>query len=365
MLAESSTEGAIDDATLHGEQRDARTLGELTRPLGRTRGELAAARRAERTRRHALAAEVGRRHGGVARTVDLVKAGLTRAQIRAEVEAGAWMRVGVHTLHIKGGEPSLEARWWRALWESGSRAVLDGVSSLQAAGLTGWDADAVHISLPNNTCPRPVTGVRHHLVREIGPATPSGLRRTKPAVATIRAAQWASSDRQAATLIAMAVQQRLVSTEHLMERWRQIRRSPRRALLEQVIRDVCDGAQAMSELDFAAACRERGLPEPTRQAVREGRDGTVYLDVLWEELGLHVEIHGAQHFSGLAVVEDSLRSNHTVIRGQASMTLQVPVLGFRLRPEDFLDQVAEALEVLAARRDKDLDSETSALSTRV
>ncbi len=106
-------------------------------------------------------------------------------------------------------------------------------------------------------------------------------------------------------LLAMTVQQRLVTTEQLLDSWDAVLASPRREVIGQVIRDVCDGAQALAELDFAALCRAGGLPEPTRQAVRVGPRGVVYLDVWFEEYGVHVEIHGAQHGWGLAVVKDS------------------------------------------------------------
>ena len=50
---------------------------------------------------------------------------------------------------------------------------------------------------------------------------------------------------------------------------------------------------SLGELDFARLCRERGLPEPTRQAVCKGPDGRVFLDVRWE-CGLVVEIDGVR-----------------------------------------------------------------------
>lgn len=316
----------------------------------RSRAERAAARKAERERRHRVATAVASRHGGVARLADLVAAGLSRGEIRAEIEAGAWKKVGVHTVDVAGGEPSQEGLWWRAVWESRSHAVLDGAAALVASGLTGWTPEVIDVSVTNGCEPRSVPGVRHHRLRRLGPTVTAGLPRTKPHVAALRAAQWAASDRAAATLLAMSVQQGVVSTSALRERWARTGYSPRKDLLDGVISDVCDGAQSLSELDLAAACRARGIPEPTRQAVREGARGTVYLDVLWEELGVHAEVHGAQHYAGLAVVDDTLRSNDVQIKGYAAVTLQIPVLGFRLDPDAYLDQIEEALRVAAGRR---------------
>ena len=154
----------------------------------------------------------------------------------------------------------------------------------------------VHVTVPNHAHVRGLAGVRHHFLRQRGEGIDTGLRRTKPHVAAVRAAQWARSDRQAATLLAITVQQRLVSTKNLLEHWNSVGYSARRQVLHEVVRDICAGAESLGELDFAVECRRRHLPEPTRQAVRLGARGTVYLDVEREELRVHGGIHGVQHY---------------------------------------------------------------------
>lgn len=277
-------------------------------------------------------------------------AGVTRDEIRAEVERGSWRRVGVHTLSVDGAAPQGPALAWTALWETSSRAVLDGVSSLHVAGLTGFTWPVIEVSVPNNLDVRPVDGVRVHRLRRIGPTTDAGIPRTRTELAVVRAAQWAVSDSQAATIVAMSVQQRLVRPATLLETWREQRTAARRTVLDAIIRDVCDGAHSLNELDFARLCRDRGLPEPTRQRVLTGPRGRTYLDVFWEGYGLHVEIHGAHHFSGLKGVDDALRANGIALQDPSVVTLMIPVLGLRTRPDAFLDQVSAALSVLESRR---------------
>lgn len=313
-------------------------------PKGTTRAERAKASRREQSRRHRIAREVAEGHAGVATRTMLLGAGLTRGQIQVEVDRGVWVAVGRHTISVAAGDqPSDEALWWRALWESGERSVLDGPSALMAAGLTGWTESAIHITVPNRAKVRPLPGVVHHRIREIGPVVPGGLRRTRPEVAVVRAAQWAKNDRAAATIVAMSVQQGRVRPERLLERWLGVDRAARRRVLDGVIRDVCDGAHSLSELDFARLCRRRGLPEPSRQVIRSGRNGRVYLDVYWDDLCVHVEIHGAQHMQGTAGIEDALRLNDLGLGERSLVSLQIPVLGLRTRPDDFLDQVERAL----------------------
>jgi hypothetical protein len=301
--------------------------------------------------RQRVAAEVAGPQGGVATRRMLVTAGITPDAVRAEIAAGRWTSLGVHTVAVTDGPGSTEALRWRAVWESGSGAVLDGVTALQACGLTGWTEPVIHVSVPGRCRVNRVDGVRAHRLREVGATVRAGTPRTPPEVAVVRAACWAASDRRAATILAMTMQQRLAHPERVLEVWRSVRRCSRRAFLELVVRDVCDGAHSLGELDFAALCRARGLPEPTRQAVRQGRRGRVYLDVWWDDLHIHVEIDSAHHVWGLTPVEDALRLNDLVIDG--TVTLRIPVLGLRLQPDAFLDQVVAAHEAVHRSRRAD------------
>jgi very-short-patch-repair endonuclease len=182
--------------------------------------------------------------------------------------------------------------------------------------------------------------VRLRRRRELGPSLEVGVPRTRPEAAAVRAAQWAKSDRQAALIICLVVQQRLVRPERLLDQWLAQTRSPRRVFLHAVIRDVCDGVHSLGELDFARLCRARGLPEPSRQAVRVQRDGRAYLDVAWDDVGLVIEIDGGHHGLALNPLDDALRQNEVVL--SASRVLRIPVIGLRLDADAFMDQVVRA-----------------------
>lgn len=306
------------------------------------RNELARRRRTQR------AIEVAGPQGGVATNTQLLEAGLTRTDIDSEVCAGRWHRLGRHTVGVLTPRPEGRARWLWAVWEAGPGAVLDGVTALLAHGLAHWEEALVHVSVPGKNRVHRLPGVQVHRLRDVGRTIHAGVPRTAPEVAALRAAEWATTDRQAATLLAMTVQQRLLPPAWLEQQWRTVRRSRRRAFLDLVIRDICAGAESLGELDFAAMCRRRGLPEPTRQAVRHGPRGRVYLDVWWEPYGVNVEVDGVQHSRGLAPVEDALRHNHLTLRG--GLSLRIPVLGLRLEADAFLDQVEAALRLGGYRR---------------
>lgn len=298
------------------------------------------------TRAGRRAAEVAQSQDGVISRVQLRELGISRHHIRNEVNAGRWALVGQHSVATAAGELSPRAQLHVALWEVGGDAALDGVAALQAAGLTGYETDVIEVSIPHEQRMRKHAGAKIRRRRRMPPVVAAGIRRVHPAVAVLHAAAGARTDRQAAYLIALAVQQRIVSTEHLALAWDRVTRTPRRALLEVIVQDVCDGAQSLGELDFAELCRRYGLPQPDRQVIRRTERGRIYLDVCWSGIGLVVEIDGGHHGLALNQIDDSLRQNEVTIGGET--VLRIPLLGLRTRQREFMTQVLRAYLVLSA-----------------
>jgi hypothetical protein len=282
-------------------------------------------------------------HDGVLSRAELRRHGWDRDAVARQVRADRWSCHGTQTVALHTSHLGEEAGRWRAIWEVGTRvAALDGVTALQAAGLVGFEDDRVHVSVKHTATVTEVSGVRVHKVirRSAGELVGGGIPRTTPAVAAVRAAHWAVSDRQAALLMVMPVQQRLITGHQLVAATRRVRGRTRRRFIRLVAHDIADGAQSLGELDFATLCRSRGLPEPSRQVVVRGPKGRVYLDVRWDDADLVVEVDGAQHTWGLATMDDQFRQNDVVLRGDR--VLRMTLLGLRLAPEAFMDQVCQA-----------------------
>ena len=207
--------------------------------------------------------------------------------------------------------------------------------------------DRIDVAVPANHRIHRLDGVRVHRRRVIGPTRRAGIPRTAPEWAALRAAGWARSDRAAVLVLCLVVQQRLVLPARLLEAWNDAPRRSRWRLLDVSIPDICDGAQSLGELDFTGLCRARGLPPPSRQVVRRGARGRVYLDAAWEDIGLVVEVDGGHHLLALAPIDDALRQNDVTLSGD--VVLRIPVLGLRLTPDSFMDQVVRAHALLTAR----------------
>jgi very-short-patch-repair endonuclease len=291
--------------------------------------------------RRALAL-AGRQHGVVSRR-QLYDGGVTRAQVRAHVRARRWRRVGSQAIAVHTGPLPVEAQHWAAVFEAGPRAMLDGASALVASGLQHFTVDRIRVSVPRGGRVRHARGLDVRQTRRwsADDRAPGGVPRTRPEVAAVRAALWARTDKQAALLLTMTVQQGLASAEAIGVEMLRIRRDRRRSFAHAVILDLVGGVRSLGELEVARECRRRGLPEPTRQVVRRTHAGTYYLDLVWERWGVVVEVDGIHHTWARQVVGDALRQNALTL-GDARV-LRLPLLGLRVAPDDFFAQIEAAL----------------------
>lgn len=283
------------------------------------------------------------RQAGIVSRRQVYALGMTRSQVRADLLARRWAKVGRQTLAVHTGPLGERSREWIAVLEAGPRACLDGASSLVVAGLKGFRPEAIRVSVPRGAL---VVRVRGADVRQTrrwhrDDLVAGGVPRTSNAVAAVRAALWATSLRQAALLLSMTVQQRLATPQELAEAMLRVKRDRRRRFIHDVLLDLMGGVESLGELDVARECRRRGLPEPSRQVVRRGRGGRYYLDVCWEEWGVVLEVDGIHHAWAEHLVDDALRQNHLTLQGD--VVLHLPLLGLRAAPDDFFAQVAAAL----------------------
>lgn len=279
---------------------------------------------------------------GVLSRPQLVELGISRWVTMQQIESRRWRSHGRWTVAVHTGQLGLVAQAWRSIFEVRRGAAIDGLSALILAGLKNIDCDVWHLSITSGQRSPNVDGVRVHHVsrRAANELTASGCPRSRPAIAAIRAAAWAASDRQAALFLVAPVQQRLLLPSHLDTAFAIAPTRERRALIVRLIADVTNGVQALGELDFAAECVRWGLPRPSHQLVRTRPDGTAYLDGGWEDINLAFEIDGAQHFVGTAPVDDALRQNDLVIDGDR--IIRIPLLGWRIAKDKFMRQVVRA-----------------------
>lgn len=297
----------------------------------------------ERRRRDRMVAELADEQAQVIALHQLRAARVTPGRQRAMVATERWQLIPYRGVVVATTQPAEQHRWRRALVQVGRQAWLGGITALQATGLTGFDEPVIHVWVHKSTPKGRPDGVRVHETRRWGPGdvAGAGIPRARPAVATVQAALWSASPRQALLAMIMPVQQRLVRPEDVRTELERVVRHRFRGALLAAIGDVVDGVRSLNELDFALECRRRGLPEPSRQVVRRGRRGRIYLDVYWAAFRVALEINGVQHGRLDTSMADELRAIDLQVRQDAAV--QVSVLTLRCDPDPFFAKLAELL----------------------
>ncbi|MEP6815431.1 MAG: DUF559 domain-containing protein [Marmoricola sp.] len=263
--------------------------------------------------------------------------------MRANIAAGRWARVGTQSICVHTGPLRQSAQHWAAVFEAGPRAYLDGASALVESGVQRLVVSTIRVSVPRGVRRRGGRGLDVRQTRRWSAEDiePTGPPRSRVEVAAVHAALWAVSNRQAALYLTMPVQQGLITAERVGEVMLRVRRDKRRSFIHGVLLDLMGGVRSLGELDVVRGCRERGLPEPAKQALHRARNGTYYLDFRWDAWRVTVEVDGIQHAWVEHLVGDALRQNTLSIAGDT--VLRIPLLGLRVAPDEFFAQIEEAL----------------------
>lgn len=275
---------------------------------------------------------------------------LGESAVRWRVHSGRWQRACRGVLVAQSGPLTNEQRLWVALLAAGDGAVLAGLTAARLGGLTGFEDHRTFVLIPEPRRVRttlPELVVRRSIRLDSGEVHP--LRqppRTRIARAIVDAAAWAATDRGAQAILAAGVQQRLTRVADLSRVIERLPRLRRRALMVRTLADVDGGAEALSELDFCDLARRFGLPEPDRQVVRRDGRGRRWLDAVWEEARLVVEIDGRWHMDARAWWADLRRDNELTVDGYR--VLRFPAFVVRESPDTVAMLIARVLRERSA-----------------
>jgi len=266
--------------------------------------------------------------------------------IRHRVSSGRWRQVHRAVVVAHNGPVTQGQLWWIGVLAAGPGAVLAGLTAAQAWGLKRYADGRVHVLIPAGRradhIPDCVVVHRSTLLDTRDVLSVGTPPRTMPPRSLVDAAQWARTDDEARAVIAAGFQQGLVAADDIEKTLDRMRRARRRHLIVLTARDAAGGAEALSELDFLALVRRGGLPEPSRQVVRYDASGRKrYLDVYYDQWGVHIEIDGGYHLDPRTAWADMQRQNDLWIKGDR--VLRFPTWAIRQRPYDVLAQVRAAL----------------------
>jgi hypothetical protein len=282
---------------------------------------------------------------------------LSPAALRWRLESGRWQQPcrGVVVAH-SGPLSKLQILRVAILW-AGPGAALAGLTAARLHGFRGFDekADGIHLLLPAARTARegrPPFPLVVHYSRNLAPADIHPVRQppqTRIARSLVDAAAWMATDRGTQAVLAAGVQQRLVRVTDLVAEVSRNERLRRRRLIRTTLADIEGGSHALSELDFMRlVVRQFGLPEPNRQVARsDGQGRRRWLDVVWEQARLIVEIDGAAHMDVLQYWDDMDRDNSFTL--QQYQILRFPAWVIRYQPEYVAAKISQALREARSR----------------
>jgi very-short-patch-repair endonuclease len=251
---------------------------------------------------------------------------LGRGRIRTLLDSGRWRRVCRGVLISHNGPLTAGQALWVAVLAAGDGALLAGLTAAREGGLRWKRPGPIHLLVRDlgktadlrRRLPLDMPAVVLHRT-EILPDSHTQVgrpMRTTMARAMADAAQWASSDDEARTLLAAACQQRLVTPAEIQAVLSVMPRARRRRVALQTLALVEGGAAALSEIDFVRLCRRHRLPPPDLQEPRRDESGRHrFLDAYWREQHVHVEVDGAHHMDAGQWEADMRRQNEVWLRG--------------------------------------------------
>jgi hypothetical protein len=213
------------------------------------------------------------------------------------VRSGRWQIIQRGVYCVFNGPLAREATLWAAVHRAGPGAVLSHETAAELFKLTDQASSLIHLTIPENRRVSRIPGVALHYSSQLADAVhPSQLPpRTRIEQTVLDLAGQATSFDAAFDVACQACQRGLTVPARIAEAMDKRSRQRWRRELTLALRDVSAGVHSVLEYRYVHKVeRPHGLPEAIRQArVIDGKVSR-YLDNLYSDYGLCVELDGQQ-----------------------------------------------------------------------
>ena len=235
------------------------------------------------------------RQRGVVTRGQSLRYGLGDDIIEARLRSGRWnaMHRGVYATF--SGEPGREAVLWAAVLRGGPGAVLSHQTAAELLGLADGRGEVIHLTVPGDRHPEAIRGVLvHRSGRAAAAAHPAQLPpRTRVEDTVIDLTQSAACLDDACGWLCRAAGRRLTTAPRLRAALDSRPRVRWRADLQIALADVASGAHSLLEHRYIRDVeRPHGLPPATRQARTGSGPRSRFVDNLYEDAQLAIELDG-------------------------------------------------------------------------
>lgn len=290
---------------------------------------------------------------GVLSRSQCISLGISVASLNNQLRSGRWQQLQRGVYATFTGEPSREARLWAALLRSGPGAAFSHQTAAELHGFLDKPGAKIHITVPVNRnparCGRIPDVVIHRSYALGRTAEPIGCPpRTRVEDTVLDLIESSASFADAYFWICRAIGRRRTTADRIRTALDGRLRFPYRRETELALADASAGALSWLERTYVH-CVERphGLPVASRQARVRQQTGNRYLDNLYEDYGLCVELDGTAAHPADEQWRDKRRDRENLIYGKID-TLRFGYLDLR----DQQRQCETAAEIAIALADR-------------
>jgi len=274
----------------------------------------------------AQADAIARRQGAVA--------GIDPDTMRNRVRSGRWQRLQWGVYASFSGEPARETMLWAALLRAGPDAVLSHHTAAERHGLIDGPSALITITVPATRHPAQaeIPGVvvhrSHAILRTRHPTMLPPCTRVEDTVLDL--IQVSPSFDDAYAWICRAIGRRRTTADRIRQAMDARKKMRWRGELEAALDDAGDGAMSLLEYRYVHRVeRPHQLPAARRQARIGQGTGHRYLDNLYEEYGLCVELDGTAAHPADEQWRDKRRDNANAVSGIITLRFGLLDLGDR------------------------------------
>jgi hypothetical protein len=250
------------------------------------------------------------------------------------------------------GPPSRPSILWAGVRRCGPEAALSHFTAAELDRIADQPSEAIHVTIPDSArvrfsrseFSRNQPQIVLHRSRRAGTArhparTPP---RTRVEETVLDLTEVAQSFDALFYWLSTACGRRLTTPEQIREAAGCRARTRWRADILAALDDIADGVHSNLERQYLRnVTRPHGLPRPQRQAHRRRETGSAYLDNLYEDFGLAVELDGIASHSAETRWQDIHRDNHFASAG--IITLRYNWADVTQRPCQVASEVALVL----------------------
>jgi hypothetical protein len=258
--------------------------------------------------------------------------GIDLRAMRRRVDSGRWQRLQWGVYAAFSGEPSRETTLWAALLRAGPDAVLSHQTAAERHGLIDQPSSLITITVPASKRPARVKipGVIIHrsdsIVRTTHPAMTPPCTRVEDTVLDL--IQVAATFDDAYMWICRAIGRRRTTADRIRVAMDARKKMRWRREIVVALGDAEGGALSVLEYRYVYRVeRPHGLPAAHRQARIRQPTGNRYLDNLYEEYRVCVELDGTAAHPADEQWRDKRRDKINAIGGIVTLRLGLLDLG--------------------------------------